>query len=294
MLDKSEIDKLLSEVDAIKTEIRNKKHELNKLNSQKEAWFKKKKEVSARIALKINQLRSSKSKVVNITKEVKTLKGEKGVFSDEIRKVSDGIRKLKQDYRDACDKHGIKDNPSETKKKIDKLEFTLETSALGFEQEKRLNKEIKRLKKIYSQISEVAKIWDVVREKEKQISALKNQRNGTQSKLNTDSSQRHDLSEGFISNSQEVMDMKKQEDEYYANFLKLKDEFKKKNDDLKDLLNKKGDMLNTLQDNNVVLKEQAIKAEKEFMKEKSAEVKEKIKKKEKLTTEDLLVFQRAQ
>jgi len=293
MLEQSEIKKMLAEVENIKSQIRQKKQELNRLNSTKESWFKKKKEVSTQISGKINELRSSKSKVNNLSKEVKSLKDEKSHVSEKIKKLATEIRALKQEYDSACSKLGIKDNPSFIKKKIDSLEYALETSAIGFEQEKKLNKEIKRLKKLYSQMSEVSKIWNVIEEKENQIDELKGVKSGTLNKLKGEASQKHDLSEDFISNSQEIMDLRKTESEYYKNFMDAKAEFKTQTDELKDILVKKTELLQILSENNVVLKEMQKKKQDEEIKEKRKEVNEKLKKNEKLTTEDLLIFQRA-
>jgi uncharacterized coiled-coil DUF342 family protein len=203
------------------------------------------------------------------------------------------VKELKQKYQDECNKHSITDSPGFMKKKIDKVEFALETSAIGFDQEKRLNKELKKMKKVYAKMSEVGKIWAIISAKEKEISNLKNKKFGTLDKLKEDSTQKYGLNEDFISSSQEIMDLKKTESGHYDNFIKLKEEFKVKNDGLKGLLKKKDDMMVTLEENNVVMKDIAKRAEEKIIKEKSAEVKEKIKKKEKLTTEDLLIFQSA-
>ncbi len=293
MLKQEDINKILGEFDSLKKEIRNKKQELNKLNSQKEGWFKKKKEVSSQIFSKINELRSSKSKVNNISKEVKELKDEKNTFSDQIGKLISEVKELKQKYQDECNKHGIKDSPGFMKKKIDKIEFALETSAIGFDQEKRLNKELKKMKKVYAQMSEVGKIWSIISKKEREIYALKNKKFGTLDKLKEDNAQKYGYNESFISNSQEIMDLRKVESGHHNKFIKLKEEFKVKNDYLKELLKKKDDMMGVLEQNNVVMKDLAKRTEEKIIKEKSAEVKEKIKKKEKLTTEDLLIFQSA-
>lgn len=293
MLEQTEINKLLDEFESFKKKIKDKKQELNKLNSQKESWFKKKREVSTEIFSKINELRSSKSKVSNLDKEVTGLKSEKNLVIEKISQLISDVKKLKQQYNGACVKHGITKPPSFIKKKVQKLEYALETSAIGFEQEKKLNKEIKKLKKLYAKVDDVNKFWVDISKKEKQISQLKNKKSGTLNKIKSDSSQKYNLNEDFIANSQEIMDMRKTEAEYFDNFTELKDQFKQKNDELKDLLKEKGQLEKTLQQNNVEMKDFAKKTEAAIIKEKSAEVKEKIKKKEKLTTEDLLVFQRA-
>jgi uncharacterized coiled-coil DUF342 family protein len=293
MLEQSKINKLLDNFESLKKNIKAKKQVLNKLNSQKESWFKKKREISTKIFAKINELRSSKSKVDNIDKEVVTLNSTKNEVSDKISKLIGDVKNLKQKYRDGCSKHGITKPPSVIKKKIQTLEYALETSAMGFEQEKKVNKEIKKLKKFYSQMADINKFWIEISKKEKQISMLKGQKSGTLNKLKADNNQKYDLSEDFIANSKEIMDMRKIEAGYFDKFTEFKDQFKEKNNELKVLLKEKEESEKVLQLNNVELKDFAKKAEAAIIKEKSAEVKEKIKKREKLTTEDLLVFQRA-
>ncbi len=293
MLEQSEIKKILIEVEELKSQLKLKKQELNRLNSIKEGCFKKKKEVSAQISAKINELRSSKSKVTSLSKEVKTLKEEKFQVSDKIGKLVTDIKKLKQEYNSLCSKYGITDNPSFIKKKIEKLEYALETSAIGFDQEKRLNLELKKLKKSYAQMADVNKIWKVIEDKEKQIAELKGLKSGTVSKLKNGASHKHNLSEDFISNSQEIMDLRKIESEHYKKFIEAKEEFKVKNEELKEILAKKNELVVFLSENNVVLKEMQKKKQEQEMKAKKEEVNEKLKKNEKLTTEDLLIFQRA-
>lgn len=291
MLKEPDINKLLDEFDELKKQIRQKKQDLNKINTKKESWFKKKKDIASVIRDKINTLRSSKSKVTNLDKEVKQLKSTKNEVSDQIGKLISEVKELKKKYQDECIRKGITEKPYQVKSNIKKLEYTLETSALGFDQERKLTKEIKKLKKGFAQMSEVNKIWEVISKKEKDIDKLKSKKYGTLDKLREDSSQKYGVKEDFIANSQEIMDLRKQESEYYDNFLKLKNEFKKKSDELKELLNKKDKIGSKLKENNIEMKDEVVKAEKELIKEKSAEVDKKLKKREKLTTEDLLVFQ---
>ena len=128
-------------------------------------------------------------------------------------------------------------------------------------------------------MSEANKIWAVISKKEKEIDALKHKKHGALDKLRVDSSQKYDVKEDFITNSQEIMDLRKQESEYYDNFLKSKNEFKEKSDELKNVLEEKDKIAAKLKENNIEMKDEAVKAEKELIKEKSDEVKEKIKKK---------------
>jgi len=293
MLKEPEINKLLDEFDELKKQIKQRKQDLNKINSKKESWFKKKKDIASSIREKINGLRSSKSKVTNLDKEVNELKSKKNVVSDKIVKLISEVKELKKKYADECSKKGITEKPYQIKSAIKKLEYTLETSALGFEQEKKLMRQIKKLKKTLAQMSEANKIWEVISKKEKEIDLLKNKKHGTLNKLKEDSTQKYDVSESFISNSQEIMGLRKEESTYYDNFLQAKQEFKVKSDELKDLLSKKDEISSKLKENNIEMKDEVVKAEKELIKEKSAEVDQKLKKREKLTTEDLLIFQRS-
>jgi len=294
MLNQSELNKVVEEFDNLKKKIKQRKQELNKLNSQKEGWFKKKKDISTKIFSKISELKKSRTEVNSLDKEVTDLKNEKNSFSGDINNLIDEVKTLKQKYKDECSRSGITDSPGFIKKKIDKLEFVLETSALGFDQERRLNKDLKKLKKDYAQMSKVGKIWKLAADKERQISALKNKKFGTLDKLRQDNTQKYGLNEDFIVNSKEIMSLKKEQTEYYDKFLKLKEEFKQENDKLKSLLKQKDELSLVLTANDVKLKDEAKKIEADFIREKSAEVKQKIKnKKGKLTTEDLLIFQSA-
>ena len=98
--------------------------------------------------------------------------------------------------------------------------------------------------------------------------------------------------ETMVASSQEVDTLRKQEEEAYKHFFKYKQVFNELNDILKSLLT----VVNADKRKQGVAKKQHQEKkkaqEKKDLKQMEKDVEEKIKKKQKLTTEDLLIFQK--
>ena len=103
-------------------------------------------------------------------------------------------------------------------------------------------------------------------------------------------SQKHHIE--LIESSKEIDELKKKEAVLEEEIGKMKSEMHVLNDELTAKLDKMDGVKKVLNENNVQLKEDMHKSNNEILKQKDVEVKDKIKKGKKLTTEDLLVLQR--
>ena len=148
MLDESEINKLLSELNSVKVDVRELRNKINTLDRKKEDLFREKRKISSDIHSRIREAKDSKDKRNNLTEAVKNTKHSKEEIEQKIKTLEDDIHKLKEEKTKIMQKSGVED-PIMLKKNIKKLEFKIETEGLTFEKEKELMKVLSKMKKQY-------------------------------------------------------------------------------------------------------------------------------------------------
>ena len=226
-----------------------------------------------------------------LTAVVKKTKQEKQKIVDSIKENISKITALKKEKSEITQKHDLKGNPERLRKEIDALETKMETEVQSFDNEQKMMKKIKILlnkfvefevvKEVIGKINDVSKIIDELKSKEKELKK-------TIRKNARESQKEH---EKMLELSKKVDELKITEKENYAKFMEEKKTYTETNKKLKDLMKGYG---NLRQEAEVVSTKKKIEKEEKIktsIAEKKSKVDEKIKKGEKLTTEDLLAFQ---
>lgn len=270
-------------VGAMEEDVSSLKKRLDELNEQKEAWFSKKAEIGIQIKDKISQIKDLKKERNALTNDVRELKKKRNVLNKDI---SDKIKTIV-----GTDKPVFKNknSASKLKKEIDALEFKLETVPMKLESEQRLMKKLKELKKEYKQFEETKETTEVFKKASKETDSLKEEANKFHEVLKQKAQKSQELHEKLVKESKLVDDLKLKEDEAYAKFLEFKKEFTELNAKLKDKFKTiKTETVKAKSDKKAAVKRQNDKV----IEEKAKDVEEKISKKKKLTTEDLLIMQR--
>jgi uncharacterized coiled-coil DUF342 family protein len=278
------------------------KDKLSALNTEKEAWFAKKAEFSEQIKKSIAEIRELKEKRNDYTNKVKGLKKERDTLNS---KITTNIKKIvaekkeigaaappKIEERGFRGRRGAPNTPSRLKAEIEKLEFGLETQPMSFDKEQQIRKQIKGMKKELGEMQSKVKISDEVRAISSETNTLKKKANTFHKDIQKFAKESQDAHELLIAKSNEIDELKKKEEEAYKKFLELKDEYMKLNSELQD---RSKVFYENKQKTDSANKESARKKhqeEEQVMREKTKEVEEKISKRKKLTTEDLLVMQR--
>ncbi|MCF7798814.1 hypothetical protein K9M74_02840 [Candidatus Woesearchaeota archaeon] len=277
----------------LRVEVSTLKKELNKLNREKESWFAKRGEINKQISNLISGVKGSKDKRNEITEQVKDLKTERDTLNKEVSQKSKELNELKKNFDKATAKHQVKESPSMLKKKIEKMEYTMETQPMSFDKEQKLMKELKTLKKQYVEVSSVTGDWDKVKNLTRDISKLKRKANAAHRKIQDNAKSSQDKHEALVERSGEIDELKKEEQAAFEKFKEYKELFTEKNTVLKELLKELDAVKGVLETHNVQIEEDKKKVEQKAIKERAKEVDEKVKTGKKLTTEDLLVFQKA-
>ena len=282
---------LVEELNKHRAEVSKLRNSLNDLDREKESWFRKKEEISSRIRAGIQKIKDSKAKRDALTNEVKGLKPKRDGLNKEIKPKSEELEILKKDIDESSKKLDIRDSPSRIKQQMEKLEFKIETDTVSFEKEKELMKKIKKLKKDYDRIGifrdsnkNVRKVLDSVRKSRKDANEIHRE-------IQEKAGQSQVLHEEIIKLSKEIDALKAEENDAFKKFSESKKKFSEVNNVFKEQLKLMNGVKSQLDRIYLDKKERKKQEEESFLKSKEEAVNEKIRKRQKLTTEDLLVFQ---
>ena len=150
----------------------------------------------------------------------------------------------------------------------------------------------KELKKRFGESKVVTDILDKLKEMSSDIDKFKRRSNEFHLKIQNRAKESQELHESIITSSKEIDKIKEEEEQAFGKFIEFKKKFTEANDLLKDKLTKMNGLMKSLASLKLKKGEEKKLEEDIFLKNKEAEVEEKIKKGGKLTTEDLLVFQK--
>jgi uncharacterized coiled-coil DUF342 family protein len=280
-------------------DVRNKivslKKELNKLNREKESWFKKRSAFNKQIGELIGDVKGSKQERDKITSEVKEIKDQRDELNQEIAQRVAELKELKDKVGDQPrpDRKEKQVSPSMIKKQIERLDYVMQTEPMSFKKEQQMMAQMKQLKKDLKEASDTGNEWRQITKLQREISKLRKKSNSAHKYMQSNAAESQEKHEDVIGTSKEIDELKEKERESYEKFKEFKDQFQEKNTELKAFLKEADELKLNLEENNVEVEEDKRQVQAAQVKAKAKEVNEKIKTGKKLTTEDLLVFQKA-
>ncbi len=282
---------LVKELNNHRVEISKLRNTLNELDKEKESWFGKKEALSAKIKESIRKIKDNKTKRDSFTNEVKELKLKRYLLNKELSSKSSELEKLKKERAEASKSLDVKESPSRLKQQMDKLEFKIETDTVSFEKEKELMKKIKVLKKDYDKLSILQESDKNVREVIDAVRKLRRESSDFHKSIQEKAKQSQVLHEEILKISAEIDKLKLEEEDAFRKFSDFRKQFHELNSQLKDKFKLMDEVKSHLDKIQLDKRDIRKQEEESFLKSKKEEVNEKIRKKQKLTTEDLLVFQ---
>lgn len=287
--------KMANDFSSLNEEIREIKSELNMLNTEKESWFSKKeaiqKEISSLI-VDIKKLRSNHSSNISPINESNKNKSERDKENAIVQELIKKIKFLNDKKTEIMKKNKIKDNPERLFKLIESLESQIETEAMSFNKEKEIMKKINSLKKQYSQFSELNSLFEEYNSLSKQIIDHKEKASQFHNLMRKSSHENKEENSKILKLSKKIILLRKEKQEAINKFLEYKQKFKEKNDLLKQKLALIGEQKSKKIHQKQRNANQNVVHQESLLNKKIEQVEQKIKKKEKLTTEDLLAFQK--
>lgn len=283
---------LARKIRSAEIEIKRLRGTLNQLGKEKEDLFLHQKQLLKQIKDLLEENKSLRERRNNLTDEARKAKAERQRFNEQIKVERIALKKLKEEKKEAMKRLGIKNDPELIKKKIENLEFFIETEALPFEKEKQL---MKRLNKLKKDLAEAQKLGSVLEKSSQIIKKIEELRRAADSK-HAEALQKANLSQEMHNRILE-------------NKHRIDNEFRVKLDELgKAIAQKKALIEQTSKELEEKLKElgylsakrqaklnDEIRRNKEIIMQKLArrreDVHQKLVRGEKLTTEDILALQ---
>ena len=267
----------------LKTEIIELKKTLNTLNVEKEEWFTKKESLKKDVANLISQIKKIKFSKDKDNKETQKLKAIREKHNNEVKKLIAKFKKLNEEKLKIMKDKKITFDPAQLVKRIDELDYSVETEALSFDKEKKIMTQIRQLKKQLEEASEVQGLFKELKVVSNQIKETKDKAEEAHKKLQEIKKDQNTYEE-FMKLTKQINELKKKQEDAFSKFIDSKNKFSGINKQLKEKLKDAKDI--NLKETIKVENKQA-----KVLEQKTKEVEEKLKKKKKLTTEDLLVFQ---
>lgn len=287
----NEITQAKEELKTLQDDIIERKRALSKLSEEKERWFQKRAEIGAKIAENIREVKGTRQERDKLTTQVQEEKKERRNFSQEIRDKIAEVKKLREQRKKAANVAGISVSPGKLKKEIERIEYRLQTEPMPYNEERKLTAALKEKKAAFGKIKGQGDLSKNIRELSKEIDELKKQSDEVHEQLQERAEQSQDYHETVIEKSKKIDALKQEEDDAYKKFSELKDEYVAKREELQAVIDKAEEIRKELGLHGEQVQRVEKKKAKEILKEKSAAVEEKVKKKQTLTTEDLLAFQ---
>ncbi len=284
---------LLKELDLTKKEIIELKDQLNKSNYNKETWFKNKENLRKEIYNSINKFKEIKKIKDEFNINLQNLKKQRDNYNKEVKNFIESLRQLKKQRTDLLKKYNFKINPLTTKDKILQLEQKIETEGLQFKDEQKLMKKINQLKKIAEQTKDVENIVNEINSLYKKIEDSRKKADDVHKKIKQNLKLKTDYKD-LIDVTNKIDSLKKQHEDVFKKFLEYKNEFSKINHLLKEKLIKANYIKSKMNEIDLAFKLNKEKEEREKISEKTQLVENKLKRGEKLTREDLIVFQHSE
>jgi uncharacterized coiled-coil DUF342 family protein len=255
--------------------------DLNTLNTEKEQHYQEMRAIHDKISQHMQRIKSLKEERDTLTKEVQGLKAERKTFNLAL-KTKASVKKEADEKRHGL--RGVKESPGMLRSQIKKIEYNLETEVMSFKKEQELHKTVKELKNKLQEMAELTKVWDEVNvisaDFAQQRRKAEQSHRGVQKKAQA-SQEKHEQIKPLYEAIKQLRQSEKPLTEKYLAGKKAVGESKIK---LEAILKRVTELSKLFKDEEA--KDYQSKAV-----QKTTAVQEKMKKGQKLSTEDILAFQ---
>lgn len=272
----------------LKKEIFELKNQLNLFSMEKEKWYKEQNRLKNVLQEEIKKIKKIKGTADKSTLEFKEIKKARDTENQEVKKFITKIKELRERKALLLKKYNVKE-PEKSHSQIEQLEKKIETEALSPDQEKKVMKQINSLKKIFGKDSELEAVILDIKKISTSLDEAKRKADELHNKL-------HDVRKessylGFKETSKNITELKGKQQEAYHMFIDTKKKFLEIDKAIKEKLKLLNIERKCEETKKNVEKRKVEKMNIAKIHQLAQKVEEKIKKKQKITTEDLLAFQ---
>lgn len=275
---------LKKEFSLLKKEVSEWRFKLNQLHSQKEEAFHGLHGLRDKIKSRASRIKSLKQERDNLTKQVKELKGEREKFNQQVKERAEEKREVSQKQKELFDKMEVREDPRKLRQLIERMETKIVTEVMPFTKEQQLNKKIKELKVQLKEMEKLGDVWKEMNTASADFSEVRRKAEESHHGVQTLAQQSQERHEEINKLFTELKELREQEMPLLEKYQRSKSEM----DQLRKELEEKLTRVNELAK---LLHEEEEKDYNTKVREKTTEVQEKLKKRQKLRTEDILAFQ---
>ncbi len=265
-----------------KQEMSSLKSSLHSLNTEKEAAYHDLKTLREKISAHTAKIQELKGQRNSLTGQVKELKGERDKLNLVVKEKAQVTHSTDQQKKEV--QSVPRESPQRLRAEIARLERKIETEIMPFPKEQELTKQIKVLKAAYKKIAAAVEASKEINAVRAEFSESRKKAQDVHQQVQDLAHQSQDVHVSINSLYDEIKAWREAEKKAAERYLLLKEQYaqaRQKQDDL-------GKQLDQFSSQ---LKDQGEKDFKTKVREKTAEVQEKMKKGKKLSTEDILAFQ---
>ncbi len=287
-------ERLYNNFKQLQQEINDLRKKLNEVNNKKETFFKEKEDLKKQIAELIKKSKEFNIKIGSSGEKLEQLKQERDQYNREVGALIEKIRELNKQKEELFKKYNLRVSPSSIKMQIEKLEMKIETEAISFRKEQKIMKQIKSLKDSYNKSTEISQLIEKINSLSKEIELSKHKAQEIHKQIQVDSKEnREKFYDDFIKTSKEITELRTRQESAFKRFLRLKRVFIETNNQLKEKLLYAAKLRHKLTRLNVDISK--IDQNKErILEEKRKYAESKLKRGQKLTTEDLMAYQKGE
>ena len=276
---------------ALRKEIVELRRESNKVNEEKEKNYQLKREIDEKLNKLFKEIGKLKRQRDHLNDEIKVQKKKREELEKKLKAKLDEVKKIRDDVEALKRKLNIED-PAVVERKIKKMEFYLETQPMDFKKEKQIRDNIKRMRDAINKVGKESDLWSKYMMLSHDVKLLKDGIKSINLTIREKAKAARNFHNQLLKVSDDIPKLKEERKNAWEKFLALKKKYLEMKDELKKKTSKKLEISKKSSDERK--KEKEIKEEemKINLKEKKKEIEEKIKTKKKLTTQDLLLFQK--
>jgi uncharacterized coiled-coil DUF342 family protein len=212
-------DDLYKELGTLKTSHQELKDKIDTLKTEIEESIKKRDENNKQFKELLAQLKEAKEKRDEANKEVAAYKERRDEKRKELSKLKDELKSIKKEL---TDENGSSPNPFKLQKRIDEMEWKLETSVLSLKEENKLITHIADMRKDLESTKLSKETRDQIKNLREQISELRKDIDAEHEKVVEFSQESAKYHERVTYYSQRASETKKVADKAHQDFLAKK------------------------------------------------------------------------
>lgn len=278
-------------VGELREEFKTKKKELSRLRSKLNQAYRDKSDIYRQMRSGNDQIKSFSGNIKKLkkerdqlTKEVKELKRKRDELNTEVKEKASVKKEAENKKKKLLDSIGFKGDPAKIKSQMDQLEEKLETELMPFPKEESLRKTIKKLRVVYRQLEQLGTAWKEVNTVAADFSQKKREAEESHQLVQKKADESQQKHEEINQLYEKIKALRKEQQPLAEKYLEAKVVYEQTKKELEELLKRVNELAK-------VLDEQEEESFNIMVRRKTAEVKEKMKKGKKLSTEDILAFQ---